>query len=166
MNIRIIQCSKIRTGSTLLVNILAGFVEYKMPISFHNRVICAKGIVLKTHNIDIDYWMNRYKGVYDLYFVCSNRGDKVIDKKYDDYPNVFIFDYDEDLNDNNTLNQIIDNIHLKLKSDIPLELNKENAITRIVKMNEFYKEIADKPFSYHDSFYGLHGSHRNRLTSD
>ena len=38
---------------------------------------------------------------------------------------------------------------------------KKNMEQRIINMNKLYEEIKDKPFSYEDKFYGIHGSHRN-----
>jgi hypothetical protein len=39
---------------------------------------------------------------------------------------------------------------------------KKNAIRRVKTMNALYENIKNKGFSYFDSFYLLHGNHRNR----
>ena len=160
---KIIQCSKPRTGSTLLVNILAGLIEPELPIFHTCQGINPDGVISKTHVIHVDYWIKKYKNKYNLVFVCSNRGPKKIDDRYLSYPNVVVFDYDELLETStNSLDEIIDCVYLKLKDKISFSLNKSTALDRIVKMNELCAYISDKPFSYHDEFYHIHGSHRTR----
>jgi len=98
-----------------------------------------------------------------LYFVCSERGDKVIDEKYHHYKNVLIFNYDELLEtETYSVEDIVTNAYNKLIGVLPgdIELNKQDAVERIQKMNLVYEEIKNKPFSYADDFYQLHGSHR------
>ena len=41
-------------------------------------------------------------------------------------------------------------------------LNYQQGHDRIVAMNSLYEKIKDKPFTYYEEFYNLHGSHRGR----
>ena len=170
--IRIIQLSPRCTGSTVLVNMLYGYLQPEKPVVFgfvHDLQKIKRNHILKTHDLNIDQWMRLYGKVYKLYFVCSNRGILHIDPKYHTYPNVLIFDYPELLEtEENTLPMIIDNGYQKLSTFLPAKLtehlNPETALTRIQNMNERYKEIKNKEFKgYIDDFYQLHGHHRNRF---
>ena len=40
--------------------------------------------------------------------------------------------------------------------------NKENAISRIYKMNEEVEKLKDEPFSKNNEFYHVHGHHKDR----
>jgi len=166
--VKIIQCSKPKTASTLLVNILAGLIEPDKPIFHTCQMLNPGGMVSKTHVICIDHWIKKYKNQYNIIFVCSNRGPKRIDIRYTCYPNVIIFDYDELLETpENSLDAIINLVHDRLVNMIPEEcldrpLNKESALKRIIEMNILCEEIADKPHSYYDEFYHIHGSHRSK----
>jgi hypothetical protein len=167
----IIQTSRTRTGTTLLVNMLYGFIIKNEPVHFLMSVDNiprymfddTKTGIFKFHYPDIDEFIQKHSDKYNLYFVCSERGDKVMDKKYHDYKNVLIFNYDELLEtDTYSVQDIVDNAHKKLIDFLPRDivLNKQDAVERIQKMNILYEEISDKPFSYVEDFYQLHGSHR------
>lgn len=170
----IIQTSPYHTASTFLVNALYGLI----PELFNKKIIgiwdCnfekhfENIIVIKSHNINIDELINKYKN-YETVFICSERKEKkyFINEKYKTYSNVVIFDFDE-LNEtiHNPLTQIVDNIYNKCKKVLPnIELNTIKCIKRINLMNKRYEEIKDKPFIYRDDFFELHGSHRNRTKS-
>ena len=43
-----------------------------------------------------------------------------------------------------------------------IKFNKKTALNRIINMNKKYEEIKNKPFSYVDPFFEIHGSHRNK----
>jgi hypothetical protein len=169
MNI-IIQTAETRTGTTVLVNMLHGFILKNDPIQFvshfyniSKRIYNNKINIFKLHHTNIDDFIEMFSDKYNLYFVCSERGDKVIDKKYHDYNNVLIFNYNELLEtETYSVEDIINNAYDKLRSFLPddIELNKQDAIERIHKMNKVYEEIKDMPRSYIDHFYELHGSHR------
>ncbi len=170
--IRIIQLSPRCTGSTVLVNMLYGYLQPEKPVVFgfvHDFQKLKRNQILKTHDLNIDHWIRLYSKVYQLYFVCSNRGILHIDPKYHSYKNVLIFDYPELLEtEENTLQQIIENGYQKLSIFLPAHLsehlNQESSLLRIQKMNERYKEIKNKPFTgYVDDFYQLHGHHKNRF---
>jgi hypothetical protein len=168
----IIQTSPPHTASTLLINALYGLI----PELNDKKIIdiCADNlekyfndiIVIKNHNINIDELIEKYKDQYDLYFVCSERKNmnKFIDDKYKSYNNVCVFDFNE-LNETpeNTIPQIIQNIYDKINSMLNIELNVEGGINRINLMNVRYEEIKEKPFSYVEDFFKIHGSHRNRI---
>lgn len=170
--IRIIQLSPRCTGSTVLVNMLYGYLQPEKPVVFgfvHDLQKIKRNHILKTHDLNIDQWMRLYGKIYQLYFVCSNRGILHIDPKYHSYLNVLIFDYPELLETKeNTLEMIIENGYQKLSTFLPVNLsehlNQETALTRIQNMNERYKEIKNKQFKgFIDDFYQLHGHHRNRF---
>jgi hypothetical protein len=171
MNI-IIQTSLPRTGSTILINMLHGFIMKNERVHhvahFYN---ISKRIynndnninIFKLHEPNIDEFIEMFSDKYNLYFVCSERGDKVMDKKYHDYKNVLIFNYHELLEtDTYSIEDIVSNAYHKLCNFLPSDivLNKTDAVERIQKMNILYEEIRDKPFSYVDDFFELHGSHR------
>jgi hypothetical protein len=173
MKLLIIQTSPLHTASTLLVNGLYGLI----PECFDKKI---KGtwdtnfesdfenvIILKSHELNIDKLKKRYKK-YKLIFVCSQRltHKLSIDAKYKAYNNVLVFNYVE-LNETKTnhLEKIVDTLYTRLKQILPneIELSKEKCMERITNMNKRYEEIKDKDFNYVDSFYQIHGSHRNRI---
>ena len=167
----IIQTSPQHTCSTFLINALYGLI----PELANKKIIGSwidkfesffdNTIVVKDHNINIDELINKYKNKYELFFVCSERKEKdaLIDQKYKSYNNVVVFDYNE-LNETeeNTIPIIMQNIHDKINNMLGVEVNVESGINRINLMNTRYEEIKDKPFSYIDPFFEIHGSHRNR----
>lgn len=176
MKTLIIQTSPFHTASTFLINALYGLIpelSNKKIIGIWNEnyedyfdnIIC-----IKCHNTNIDELLNIYGDNYYLLFICSERKERnyLIDEKYRYYDNTIIFDFN-DLNETqeNSIPQIIDNIfnHVNQqlnKLDIKIKLDKEKSINRIRLMNEKYEEIKNKPFSYIDDFFEIHGSHRNR----
>jgi hypothetical protein len=172
----IIQTSPMHTASTFLVNAIYGII----PELFDKKIIGPwdnnfekklenyfKNIIaIKDHNTNIDELINKYARKYKLLFICSERKEKnyTIDVKYKSYNNVVIFDFDE-LNEttDNTLIKIIDNLYSKLQNVLPnVALDKSKCIERVQLMNRRYEEIKNKPFSYIDDFFEIHGSHRNR----
>ena len=172
----IIQCSPSHTGSTVLVNILYGLIHNNKPvtyINFNNKPghaiinnllkdndIC----IIKTHICNIDMLIDHLKK-YKLFFICSERDKKVINNKFYSYNNVLIIKYNELLEiPTYSIKDIVENIYNKLITFLPNDiiLNKDMAIERINNMNNEYKIIKDKPFTYINKFYHLHGSHRNR----
>ena len=179
MNI-IIQTSLPQTGSTVLINMLHGFIMKNQAVqhvahyyniskriyNYNNNNNNNNNInIFKLHEPNIDVFIKMFSEKYNLYFVCSERGDKVIDEKYHHYKNVLIFSYDKLLEtDAYSVDDIVNHAYDKLRNFLPdeIELNKEDAIERIKKMNIVCQEIKDKPFSYIDHFFELHGSHRNR----
>jgi hypothetical protein len=176
MKKRIVQTSPYHTASTVLTNALYGLI----PELFNKKVIYdelydvnhlenmdvdTNIIVIKSHNGDIDKIQKMFQDTYEVFFVCSERKERgyFLDAKYKLYPNAVFFDYDE-LNetDTNTLQNIIDCIYNKTKDVLKIDMNVERGKERIDNMNKLYEEIKNKPFEYHDEFYQIHGSHRNR----
>ena len=179
----IIQTSPQHTASTLLVNALHGIIEEvkDRPIRCiwdHDKFDYMQShgtniTVVKAHDIDIDKLIRLYSNEYELFFVCSVREEKglILDKKYASYGNVAIFQYEE-LNEmpENTIPMIIDRIYNRLdtwlssRNYTPIRLNKATGIERVMHMNKVYDEIKDKPFTYIDPFFSIHGSHRGRIS--
>lgn len=170
-NIKIIQCSKPHTGSTLLLNLIHGYVCPDEAIHWNTEKLINQHNITKTHDVDIDKWMNKYPQ-YHIIFIGSNRENHPkISDKYNKYNNVLVIDY-KDINETatNSLDKIVDFTFDKFQKIIPSELRhtndniktKQNMLTRITNMNKVTKEIKDKPFAYWDKFYGIHGSHQNR----
>jgi hypothetical protein len=170
---KIIQASPPRTASTVLHNLLHGFICPTTPCPESDDEI--KQIIV-THNTDLDYWEERLSGAryqecrwMKWYFVCSERRTlkslRIIDPKYYHKKNLLRIQFEE-LNETPeySLEQIVENLYVKLKNFLPsdIKLDRESAANRIKNMNLRYQEIKDKDFDYLDQFYGLHGSHRNR----
>ena len=177
MKTLIVQCSIPHTASTLLVNAIYGLIPklndkdvlWVSKLEKNNCESYFQGqdiVVIKTHNTNIDEITEMWGDKYNLFFICSQRCEynKFIDANYKSYDNVIIFDYNE-LNetDDNNLDSIVDTIYNRILEKIPyLIMNKETCKERIIGMNNCYKEIENRPFSYFDTFYKIHGSHRGR----
>lgn len=173
--LRIIQVSNPGSGSTVLVNLLmAYFQPYEsvtfMGKNFYKEDILINNIVIKTHDKKINEWINRYKEIYDLYFIISDRNDYDWGEFYN-YNNILFIQYNDILEtESNTIENISKNVYEKIKIFLPDEFmiynrNKvsiQNGINRINNMNKRYKEIKDKPFEFVDKYYQIHGNHRNK----
>jgi len=170
MKLLIVQTSPLRTASTVLVNALYGMIPqlknkpviflkdiHKLP-SFEQHF---NDIMLIKTDLPIENF-NMYTCQYKIIFICSQRKDLNLYVNHHS-PEVIIFDYEE-LNetDTNPLFKIIENIHHKIKHVLPINLDKKSSLERILAMNARYKEIEKEPFTYHDKFFQIHGSHRNR----
>lgn len=163
--ILIIQSSSMYTGSSLLVNILYGLIP-----SLHHRFISSERVknnqfieVIKTNNTNLDEHMIKYKNKFKyIYFVCSEKNENKFNPKYKNYNNVLIFNSKE-LNETEeqSLEDIINNVHDKLLEMIKIKLNKQLCINRINNMKIFYETIKDRPFSYIEPFYHIRGSFSN-----
>jgi hypothetical protein len=177
MRILIIQTSPGHTASTLLVNAIYGLIpelSNKKIIyidnfdenfqEYFNNIIC-----IKTHDTNIDEIIKKFKDIYKLYFICSDRKEfnYLIDDKYRLYENVIIFEYEE-LNETDTYDvpMIINNIYNKLNKVLKIDLNIDSGIKRIHDMNKLYNDIKMNSFEYIDDFFQIHGSHRNRNKND
>lgn len=165
MKYRVIQASPEHTGSTVLANALTEIFDKGNAVFADDVSISNENIVTKTHNIDLKYWKEKYSK-FDLYFFGSHRKDhRMISDKYTCWENVVIFDYEELLETNNySVLDICDNIYKKVSNLIKgIHISSvEDMANRINNMNEVYKKIKEKPFSYYDKYYHIHGSHRNR----
>jgi len=173
---KIVQCSPPRsggegTGSTVLFNILYGLICPDEPVEGSGTSVDKRGKandinkkIIITHKCNIATWVSQLK-MYDLYFICSERGKNRISPSYRGRDDVLIFQFKE-LNETGayTVEKIVDRVYEKVKNFLPsdVELDKDTAVKRILDMNNFYKNIKDKPFSYYDYFYHIHGSHRRK----
>lgn len=167
--ILIIQTSPYRTASTLLVNALYGLIPTlsdKRIVGEWEKPPLSEDIqIWKCHELNIDSLIALYENDYNVFFVCSERKqlDKMIDPRYKTYPNVCVFEYRE-LNETPSYSvpNIIQCIYNKISTMIHIEMNVESGIQRVIEMNKRYEDIKHNPFNYTDSFYQIHGSHRER----
>jgi hypothetical protein len=171
--IKIIQVSVPRTGSTVLYNVLLGLFEkkdkefigidkYNFLNNIHEK---DENFIFKSHDLNIDTFIKKYGNKYDLYFISTERDNKTIDKKFHNYKNVIIINYNNLLETKeNTIENIVHNIFNNIKHLFEGRLNYsiENAVTRIKEMNLYYETIKDKPFTFHDNIYSIHGHHRTK----
>lgn len=171
--ILIVQTSPMWTASTVVSNILHGLILPDKPINYVNDIEKLQNLndkinIIKTHNTTIDDFIKLLDSKYELFFVCSERNEPgktfLIDSQYRNYKNVIIFNYSELSDKNNNVEEIVRKCYIKLKNFFPrnIELNEKNALERIINMNKLYETIKNKPFDYWDTFYQIHGSHRNR----
>ena len=172
---RVIQASPPHTGSTLLVNLVHGFLLPDEQVNWETETLINDCIITKTHDINIDKWNNNYKQ-FKLYFVMSERYDNKIqariNNEYKKKQNVLVINFNEiNVTNELSLEDVIDNIFNKFINFFPKNLipNKNDECiklcmkNRINNMNKLCEEIKSKPFSYYDGFYHIHGSHRNRI---
>ena len=172
--IKIIQSSPFQTCSTLLLNLIHGFISPHEEIHWDTYSLIDKFLITKTHNINVTQLENKYPQ-YKLFFIMSERNDSKIKRKIpDEYKkksNVLVINYDKLLEtNNNSIKDIVDYIFNKFNNFIPKELKpnkdddliKDDMVKRFKKVNETVELMKDKPFSEWDKFTGIHGHHRNR----
>lgn len=172
--IKIIQSSPPQTGSTLLLNLIHGFICPQEEIHWSTDDLIDKFLITKTHNINITQLENKYPQ-YKLFFIMSERNDsKIVSKINNEYKkksNVLVINYDKLLEtNNNSIKNIVDYIFNEFNNFIPKELKpnkdddliKDDMEKRIKIVNETVKLMKDKTFSEWDKFTGIHGHHRNR----
>ena len=172
--ISVIQASPAHTGSTLLVNLVHGFLRPYDPIHFSNKELKRDKLITKTHNLDIEAWQDRHPA-HDLYFVMSERHDQKIKRLLsDDYKrrdNVIVINYTDLLEaDDNSKDEIIDRLYEALSTFLPDELIpnkssesiKNDMKNRFIVVNETVEKMKSQPFAKWDKFTGIHGSHRGR----
>ena len=123
-NDRIIQSSPYGTCSTILINLVHGFLCPDKPYHFvedniYNKDYIKNFLVVKTHYVDVDRLINIQKE-YNLYFVMSERYDNkyksLIDNVFRTYKNVLIINYNE-LNETSELplKEIVENVFVLLR---------------------------------------------------
>ena len=172
--IKIIQSSPPHTGSTLLLNLIHGFISPQEEIHYDTETLIDKFLITKTHNTNIEFWEKTYPQ-YKLFFIMSERNDsKIVSKINNEYKkksNVLVINYDKLLEtNNNSIKNIVDYLFNEFNNFIPKELKpnkdddliKDDMEKRVKKVNETVKLMKDKPFSEWDKFTGIHGHHRNR----
>ena len=67
------------TGSTLLLNLIHGFISPQEEIHYDTETLIEKLLITKTHNINITQLENKYPQ-YKLFFIMSERNDSKIKK--------------------------------------------------------------------------------------
>lgn len=172
---KIIQSSPTHTGSTLLLNLIHGYLLPDEKVRLNPQEFIHNFLITKTHNTNIVFWERKYPE-YKLLFIMSERNDikvkKMINLKYREKSNVLIINYDNLLvNDNNSQSNVINYIFNKFNEFIPKELKlnieddliKDNMEKRFNIVNEIVEQMKDEKFDVLDNFTGIHGSHRNRL---
>jgi len=179
-NIKIIQSSPSHTGSTLLVNLVHGFLLPDKPVMWDTSTKIHKHLITKTHepfvrpNESLNAMKERYSE-YELYFIMSERNDerftKIISDEYKADPNVLVIDYHKLLKtDNNSWENIIDYHFEQFTNFIPKELHpqkseaeiKQDMRKRVDLVNKTVLEYKDKPFKEWCKFTNIHGGHRDR----
>jgi len=171
---KIIQSSPPHTGSTVLVNLLHGYLIPDEPIHWNSEKLIDKFLVTKTHSTNIEKWERVYPH-YKLLFIMSERNDgkvtRLIDTKYKRRSNVLVVNYDQLLEtDNNSIQNIIDYMYDIFDTFLPKEISphkdersiKDDMMKRFNLVNETVERMKDKPFREYDKFTHIHGSHRNR----
>jgi hypothetical protein len=170
-SVRIIQSSPEHTGSTLLLNLIHGFLEPEEKVRLGP---VQDFLITKTHNINVDELMDTYEK-YKLYFIMSERWDEKVKRpipnKYRGYGNVLVIKYD-DINETSrlSLESIVNNTFARFKTFLPKEMIprksdaeiKKNMIERIRDMNLLAEQIEDESTRRLLDFYGIHQHHRNR----
>ena len=66
--IKIIQSSHPKTGSTLLLNLIHGFISPQEEIHWNTESLIDKFLITKTHDINITQLENKYPQ-YKLFFI-------------------------------------------------------------------------------------------------
>lgn len=172
--IKIIQSSHPDTGSTLLINLIHGFICPQEEIHCHTSATIDKFLITKTHNTNITELEDKYPQ-YKLLFIMSERNDSKIkaeiNNKYKKKSNVLVINYNKLLEtNNNSIKNIIDYTFNEFNNFIPKELKpnkdddliKDDMTKRLNIVNKTVALMKDKPFSEFDEFTHIHGHHRNR----
>jgi hypothetical protein len=166
--IKIIQSSQPNTGSTLLLNIIHGFISPQEEIHYYTSRLIHEFLITKTHDTNITSIENTYSQ-YKLFFIMTERNDSKVQAKinneYKNKSNILVINYDKLLEtDNNSIKNIIDYMFNELNNFIPKELkpNKDDDLIkndmeeRVKRVNETVELMKDKPFSEWDRFTGIH----------
>lgn len=174
--VRIIQIGKLRTGSTLLTNVLYGLVTPKADVCY-----CADGccmvnnlpgsVIIKMHDPAQIATLDKRCRLHgcEPYFVCSVRAEfnRDIPAEFKTWPNVTRVEY-ADLIQTETrsvadsVQAVVERIKPIFPADFVASFQLDAAVERVEAMNRRYAEIQDKPFDWIDTFFRLHGHHRNR----
>ena len=172
---RVVCASSQRTGSTLLNNLVIGFL---CPFDEdhhwdHNCELVPRYLVTKTHHIDVDDIEKKHTK-YRVFFVMGERVDRDVrvrvDARYKDRPNVLVVGYDE-INETQVLplETIVDQVYDKFQAFFPSAIatgrtpvdTKQNMMRRVQEMNIVCRDIASYGFAqYCDNKHGVHGGHR------
>ena len=140
---KIIQSSYGGTGSTLLINLIYGFLEPQKPVKFRGYPDVKDNKIIKFHEPNFDKLIKNLKN-YKIFIIASERNKKY-EEKYYNRNNILIIKYCEILEtEKNSLENICNNMYEKLSLFLPKELQLNttkqeilnNMINRIKKMNE------------------------------
>ena len=169
-NIRLIQASLGRSGSTVLSNILQGLFYPTKPLAFRmfrkqQKIIDAlsDNFVIKTHHRNAADVINQACGnTYEYWIISSSRDSKIYQCAHS---NFISFEYEQLLEtETNSVEIIVDTVAQKLKAVLPHSITHHmdvnGSINRIKEMNTFYETIKTQRFGYFDNFYCIHGKHR------
>jgi uncharacterized protein (UPF0297 family) len=172
--IKIIQSGIMGSGSTLLINLIHGFICPKEEIHWETENLIHEFLITKTHNYNINNLEKKFSQ-YNNFFIISERNDSKVqselNNEYNTKKNVLIINYNKLLeNNNNSINDIVNYTFDKFNNFIPKELkpNKDDAAIkrdmtkRVKRVNETVEFMKNKPFSEMDNFTHIHGAHRNR----
>ena len=77
--IKIIQSSPTHTGSTLLLNLIHGFVCPQEEIHWDTDNLIHKFLITKTHNTNVTQLENKFSQ-YKLFFIMSERNDDKVQR--------------------------------------------------------------------------------------
>lgn len=168
---KIIQVSAEHTGSTVLANCLTEMFDKGNPVKYlavaHSLIKPdLKHInVFKTHELDLDLWISKNPNEKLFFFTIDRPNHDMLLEEYKDRANVITFSYSEILEtDSWSILDICTNIYNKVSTVIK-DINPQSIKdmeSRIIEMNKLYETIKHKPFEYHDKYFHIHGSHRNR----
>lgn len=165
-----------RTGSTLLVNIVHGFFAPNEPVRIgKHKNKNSKTLIFKTHDMKLLYQDQLPDHVFAVTVERPEINCAVVEKIKKSTPlkNVLILNYTQDLlykseysngNQKNIID-IIKGIAEKITNRFDIFISEDQineALKRVLKMNQKYEKIKDLAFSECDKFYHIHGSHRNR----
>lgn len=155
----VIQASNPHTGSTVLVNALAGlYGQEKLPWEKPHRISCGEDEVrvVKTHT-DCDDWKRLNPGAVVVESRRQRHG-KITSCKPD-----VVVPYDELANPPLSADRVVDNVAGKMQKFLPHKAQmKSNAVRRLTEMNDYYETIKHKPMQFYDDKYGIHGHHKGR----
>lgn len=172
--VRVILASPPQTGSTLMLNLVHGYLAPNEPRHWCTERLIDDFMITKTHRLNIEEWMTKYPQ-YDMYFVMTERDDekmtRVICDADKERKNVLVVNYD-DINETTALcmDTIVDDMYDRFSKFFPEEIRPsgkkrkitDNMNTRVYHMNKMVEQIKDMPFHICDEYYGVHGGHRNR----
>jgi len=195
----IFQSSIGMSGSTLLVNILIGlfegtdskyaFLEQDYTNHHHHGTVVGQGVdadskdytapinstvVTKTHIIDVDAILTRYRYDFDrMFFVSSSRGEHHLDDRYCDpdgkYASIVLcLDYNDFIyNDPSHMLDSVRYVRRKVVERFPyfagIKFDDDAAVDRIREMVQVMENMKNEPFGRTDDKFGVHGSHKGRF---
>ena len=180
MKTKLITATVTRVASTLVSNINTGLLEPECRILFEGpprpvalrRFIESNRLTLKIHaNPDAVKWLCGEYVDAGVIFVYVNRTNCL--KVEEPYSNLIVLEYDDLLyrskhyhDTTRTIDHVLEYVVNEYNKVLPSDTITDECIThakeRILDMDQRYDVIKHLPFSCHDSYYHIHGNHRNR----